>query len=39
MSAAIGVRAAQLGRRVLVLTVDPCKTPDATALGLSSTAI
>jgi len=33
MSAAIGVRAAQLGRRVLVLTVDPAKRL-ATALGL-----
>ncbi len=33
MSAAIGVRAAELGRRVLVLTVDPAKRL-ATALGL-----
>ena len=33
MSAAIGVRAAQLGRRTLVLTVDPAKRL-ATALGL-----
>lgn len=33
MSAALGVRAAQLGRRVLVLTVDPAKRL-ATALGL-----
>lgn len=33
MSAAIGVRAAQLGKRVLVLTVDPAKRL-ATALGL-----
>ena len=36
MSAAIGVRAAHLGRRVLVLTVDPAKRL-ATALGLSMT--
>lgn len=34
MSAAIGVRASQLGRRVLVLTVDPAKRL-ATALGLT----
>jgi anion-transporting ArsA/GET3 family ATPase len=34
MSAAIGVRAAQLGRRTLVLTVDPAKRL-ATALGLT----
>jgi anion-transporting ArsA/GET3 family ATPase len=34
MSAAIGVRAAQLGLRVLVLTVDPAKRL-ATALGLA----
>ena len=33
MSAAIGVRAAQLGRRTLVLTVDPAKRL-ASALGL-----
>jgi anion-transporting ArsA/GET3 family ATPase len=33
MSAAIGVRAAQLGRRTLVLTVDPARRL-ATALGL-----
>jgi anion-transporting ArsA/GET3 family ATPase len=33
MSSAIGVRAAQLGRRTLVLTVDPAKRL-ATALGL-----
>lgn len=33
MSAAIGVRAAELGRRVLVLTVDPAKRL-MTALGL-----
>ena len=34
ISAAIGVRAAQLGRRTLVLTVDPAKRL-ATAMGIS----
>ena len=38
MAAALGMRAAALGRRVLVLTVDPAKRL-ATALGLDLSGI